>query len=296
MTEKAIDYDSLFSTYEDEIPVPASERDVHLVLSGSGVKLFVFVLAVYVLHLLGHRFVKVTGTSGGALVAAKLASVYDPMASRYDRALALRSVVKTAMSINIPDLLDPQWLFWRVATKLSGAIKGRLILKRLRAELPATFSELKMPCEIVAFQVNAVDPRTRIITDGDLPLAVRASMSIPLLFTPVTYGDMLLVDGGWQMNLALPDGGNDVIGLTFATGRDHSLVDIDNNIALGFKLIDGAIDEGMRRAIEQAPHADVIELSTSIGGLDFFVSDDEKLQGMMDGATSVLNWAKSEVP
>lgn len=274
----------------DGLDVGRDVADRHLVLSGSGLKLFVFLLAVYVLHLLGYRFTRVTGTSGGAIVAAALAAYYDPDSSRRDRTAAIHKTLLMAMKFDIPALLDPTWFLWRMAFGLSGLIRGRRILKALRAELPATFAELRMPCEIVVFQVNLADPRTRVLTTGDLPLAVRASMSIPYVFDPVKRDGMLLVDGGWQMNLALPDGGRDVIGLTFGTGGDETVVDVPNNLAMGFKLLDGAIDEGMRRAIEDAPDAELVVLDTELAGLNFFMTDDDKIQGLRDGADSVVRW------
>jgi NTE family protein len=286
-----IEFDRLFESYE-KLDKGRDHHDVHLVLSGSGMKMFVFLLAIYVLHLIGYRFIKVTGTSGGAIVAAALATHYDPDDDRHERGRALRKVTRMAMGFDIPQLLDPQWFFWRIAAKLSGIIKGRKILKQLKKELPRTFEELKMPCEIVTFQVNMVDPRTRILTSGNLPTAVRASMSIPFVFSPVRRGNMLLVDGGWQMNLALPAGGEGVLGMSFGVGDDETPEEVPNNIALGFKLLDGAMDEGMRRAVEHASQAELITLDSALGGLNFFMTNEDKVQGLHDGAESVVRWSE----
>ena len=289
--KKPIDLDALFEFYE-KYNVDADSKDIHLVLSGSGMKMFVFLLAIYVLHMLGYRFTKVTGTSGGAIVAAGLATYYDPDSDREARGRAVRKTVRMALKFDVPALLDPTWFFWRIATKLVGLIKGRKILKTLRRELPANFDALLMPCEIAVFQVNMVDPRTRLLTSGDLPAAVRASMSIPYVFSPVRRGNMLLVDGGWQMNLALPEGGKGVLGMSFGMGDDETPQNVPNNIALGFKLLDGAMDEGMRRAVEHAPQAELVTLDTDLDGLNFFMTDDDKVQGLRDGADSVVRWSE----
>jgi len=284
----------LLEKFED-LDVDKDLYDVHIVLSGSGLKMFAFLLAIWVLHLCGYRFIRATGTSGGAMVAALLASVYDPSSSRKDRGLAIRSMIMTAMRINIPELLDPRWRFWRLLWSLGGIIKGDRILACLRQELPSTFQALRMPCLITTFQVNQEDPGTKILWTGDLPLAVRASMSIPGIFDPVRYGNRLLVDGGWQMNLAIPADGKDVLALTFGTGDDTSIIEIKNNMQLFIKLLDGAIDEGMRRAIAAAPKAKVISLSApSLSGLDFFMTEDEKVQGMLEGGESVKEWLTDE--
>lgn len=270
------------------------EKEVHLVLSGSGLKLYAFLHAILELHLAGYRFTRVTGTSGGAIVGAAMAMFYDPEAEREEREQALRAMIDKALAIDIPRHLDPRWLVWRMLFRASGIIKGQKILKALRRELPESFDDLKMHCEIVTFQVNLNDPRTRVIDHGDLPLAVRASMSIPYVFDPVWYDKALLVDGGWQMNLAIPNGGKDVVALTFGTGSGAGRLDVNNNLELASRLIDGAIDEGMRRAIDSAPDAEVIVLNTSIEPMDFFLSDEDKSRGMDEGAESVRQWLRNK--
>jgi NTE family protein len=56
------------------------------------------------------------------------------------------------------------------------------------------FDQLPIPFRAVATDLNS--GKAVVIEDGNLALAMRASMSIPALFRPVTLGDRLLVDGG----------------------------------------------------------------------------------------------------
>lgn len=60
------------------------------------------------------------------------------------------------------------------------------------------FNNLPIPYACVS--VNAVNGTQKIHRDGKLPLAMRASMAIPGVFTPVQVGDELLVDGGMLNN------------------------------------------------------------------------------------------------
>jgi NTE family protein len=283
-----IDLDALFAEYEKRVNFGGGEKDTHLVVAGSGARLFAYLLAVYVLHLLGYRFTKVTGTSGGAILASIIAALYDPASPRAERGRSLRKAIRIVMSIDVPSLLDPQWRISRIAFGRSGMIKGNKLLRRFKKELPSRFEDLKMPCEIVVFQTNMVDPATRILDSGNLPSAVRASMAIPFVFSPVRRGKMLLVDGGWQMNLAIPDGGKNVVALTFSTGSNFQIEEVQNNMELGFKLIDGAIAEGVRRAVEDAPDAKLFTLSTQLKSLNFFMTEEEKERGLRDGAESVM--------
>lgn len=74
------------------------------------------------------------------------------------------------------------------------------------------FSELPVPFKAVAVDLETGD---RVLLDrGSLPLAMRASMSIPGVFTPVELDGRLLVDGGIVANLPIDvvrDMGADIV-------------------------------------------------------------------------------------
>lgn len=76
-----------------------------------------------------------------------------------------------------------------------GLISGKYVTRVLKKHLKAkTFQDLKMP-----FRVTACDLETRqevIFDEGDLAKAVRASISIPGIFTPLFDKGRFLVDGG----------------------------------------------------------------------------------------------------
>jgi NTE family protein len=59
------------------------------------------------------------------------------------------------------------------------------------------FKDLKIPMAIIATNFKTGEPE--IISDGDLSLAIRASISIPLIFQPIKRERELLVDGGMTM-------------------------------------------------------------------------------------------------
>ncbi|RLA34579.1 MAG: hypothetical protein DRR11_02490 [Gammaproteobacteria bacterium] len=81
----------------------------------------------------------------------------------------------------------------------TGLLQGQqleLLLRRLFADVShvKNFDELSIPFRAVA--TNLATMRPMVFDSGDLPLAVRASMSVPGAFEPVHYEDMVLVDGG----------------------------------------------------------------------------------------------------
>src|SRR4029077_346399 len=62
-----------------------------------------------------------------------------------------------------------------------------------------SFDDLPIPYRCVA--TDLVSGKEVVFSDGSLPQAMRASMSIPGVFKPVRNGDQVLVDGGLVSNL-----------------------------------------------------------------------------------------------
>ena len=81
----------------------------------------------------------------------------------------------------------------RLTETLDKLITGRL----LQAEYD--FDKLPIPFRAVA--TNLIDGKAYIFRKGSMTEALRASMSIPLLFTPLEKDGMLLADGGLVDNL-----------------------------------------------------------------------------------------------
>jgi NTE family protein len=86
----------------------------------------------------------------------------------------------------------------------SGLIAGHNVEARLaRLLVPALavrdFDRLAVPFRAVATDLETGEPV--ILRDGDLVMAVRASLSVPAVFAPVELDGRLLVDGGVGRNL-----------------------------------------------------------------------------------------------
>ncbi|MDJ0938236.1 MAG: patatin-like phospholipase family protein [Woeseiaceae bacterium] len=85
-----------------------------------------------------------------------------------------------------------------------GVIQGHklgLLLRELTLHVSDVrdFDELPIPFRAVASDI--VSGEAFVMGEGDLADAIRASMSVPAAFAPVTIGDRLLVDGGLVGNL-----------------------------------------------------------------------------------------------
>jgi NTE family protein len=87
-----------------------------------------------------------------------------------------------------------------------GLVQGQMLTETLRRlTLPvARITDFdQLPTRFRAVATNLEDGGKRIIGDGDLTSAMRASMSVPGLFAPVEYRGELLVDGGLADNLPI---------------------------------------------------------------------------------------------
>lgn len=84
-----------------------------------------------------------------------------------------------------------------------GLLKGDSIVNMLDRMMGLQdslhFDDLPIPFRCVAVDVN--DFEEVVLESGNLPLSMRASMAIPLAFTPVVIDGRTLVDGGLMNNL-----------------------------------------------------------------------------------------------
>ena len=88
-----------------------------------------------------------------------------------------------------------------ISLSQSGLLKGSRIYDLMANTLgpTRTFADLHLPFAAVAVDVNT--GREVILRDGLLVDAIRATISVPGVFVPVTLGPYRLVDGGVLNNV-----------------------------------------------------------------------------------------------
>ncbi len=120
----------------------------------------------------------VAGTSMGAIIGAF-----------YAHSLSASELERIALSI------DNKKMFRLMDPSLNmGFIGGKKVMRFLKDNLgDVSFKDLKIPLTIVATDLRSGDPV--YFEDGDLVSAIRASISIPLVFSPYKHEDLLLIDG-----------------------------------------------------------------------------------------------------
>jgi NTE family protein len=156
-------------------------KRVGLALGGGGARGLCMIEFCKALDELGVKPNIISGTSIGAIIGAFYAAGFS--GREMEKRLSDLSLLK------IPHLVDFK-LF--SATAL---IKGRRISAFFRSTLGCdSFADLSIPLII-----SATDywNRSQVVFDqGPLIPAIRASMSLPVIFEPVEYKNTLLIDGG----------------------------------------------------------------------------------------------------
>ncbi|HSW58302.1 MAG TPA: patatin-like phospholipase family protein [Dehalococcoidales bacterium] len=160
--------------------MPASGLKVGLALGGGSARGLAHIGVLEVLEREGIPIDLIAGTSAGALVGALYARNKDA-AQIKKQAMALDWVAFTSLV----DLTLPK----------NGFVSGKRVtslLKRFMGE--ADFKDLAIPLSCTATDIISGDEV--IMNSGSVLEAVRASISIPVIFAVAKYQNRFLVDGG----------------------------------------------------------------------------------------------------
>ena len=194
-----------FSVYSQE-----QRKKVGVVLSGGGAKGVAHIKALKVIEEAGIPIDYIVGTSMGSIVGGLYAIGYTPeqldsMVRKQDWTFLLSDRIKrSAMSlterersakyiVSLPFTKNPK------AAMSGGIIKGQN-LANLFSDLTMGYHDSinfnKLPIPFACVSANVVNGDQIVFHDGVLSTAMRASMAIPGVFTPVRKDSMILVDGG----------------------------------------------------------------------------------------------------
>jgi NTE family protein len=159
----------------------ARKKKVGLALSGGAARGFAHIGVLEVLQQAGIPIDMIAGTSAGAIVGAIFAA-------RLDCNIVKEYGLETDWKKMAP-LVDPSF-------RISGLLKGRKIKNQLAKFLGGDidFKDLKIPFACVATDIDTGEEV--VINSGSVAEALRASISIPGVFTVVRHGERYLVDGG----------------------------------------------------------------------------------------------------
>jgi NTE family protein len=152
---------------------------VALALGSGGARGYAHIGAIQVLVERGYEVVSVAGTSMGALVGGLHAAGRLEDYTEWVTALSQRDVLR---------LLDP-------SIKAPGAIRADKILSRVSELLGGVRIE-DLPVSYTAVATDLLARKEVWFQEGPLDVAIRASIALPSIITPVMLNGRLLADGG----------------------------------------------------------------------------------------------------
>jgi NTE family protein len=159
-----------------------SGHKIGVALSGGGARGIAHLGVVKALRELGYEIEAYSGVSSGAIAAAFLAGGLSP-----------DEVLHKFLNISLYPLLRP-------AIGAIGLLNSSQLEKLFQRQLPVnTFEELQVP--LIIGTTDIVQGRRVYFSKGDIIKPLAATSAVPIVYHPVEYQGMQLVDGGLLNNL-----------------------------------------------------------------------------------------------
>ncbi len=240
-----------------------SYREVSLVLSGGGARGFGHIGVIEVLIERGFHIHSIAGTSMGALIGGLYA-----MGKLED----FKTWVTHMGKLQALDLID-------LSIRRRGLLKGNRVFRKMKALFPTVnIEDLEIGFSAIATQLYA--KKSVCINKGDIYDAIRASVAIPTIFSPVEIDGDVYVDGGVLNNIPIEYARRkkkdllivvDVNAFIEYEGAKNSAVDLGSSINVLSHSLSLLIEANARNSLTAFPPDILIQLSRESCSMhDFF--------------------------
>lgn len=155
------------------------KKNVALVLGSGGARGVAHIGVINEIVKQGYNITSISGTSMGALVGGMYAT---------GNLKTFEDWMCSLGKLDVFNLVD-------FTVSMNGLIKGNKILKEMKGMVPDRDIE-SLPIPFVAVATDIINGKEVVLNKGSLYDAIRASISIPTVFTPFNYNGLKLVDGG----------------------------------------------------------------------------------------------------
>lgn len=182
------------------------DKTVSLVLGSGGARGLAHIGVIHWLEENGFKIESISGSSVGALVGGIYA------AGKLDE---FEHWVRAITKVDLVALLDLSW-------SKSGLVKGEKIINTL-TELVGDVAIEDLNVKYTAVAADILNEKEVWMNSGRLFDAIRASISLPLFFTPFRYKDIDLIDGGVLNPVPIAPTFSDSTDLTIAVNLGGSL-------------------------------------------------------------------------
>ena len=212
-----------------------SRPKIGLVLSGGGAKGFAHIGVLKVLEELGMPIDYISGTSMGSIIGAFYAMGYSAneieklVLSQNWEELLTDNISRKYIHVKDKQALDRYVISFPIKPKgiqiPAGIVIGQNILNlfdRQTIEFHDKNDFRKFPIPFVCIATDLETGDAVVLDKGNISRALRASMAIPTVFTPIEIDGKLLADGGMTNNFPVEEvirmGADIVIGVDVQTG------------------------------------------------------------------------------
>lgn len=176
-----------------------NKKTISLVLGSGGARGLAHIGVIHWLEENNFKIQSISGCSIGALVGGIYA------AGKLDD---FENWVRAITKVDIATLLDLSW-------KKSGLVKGDKIINTL-TNLVGDIVIEDLPIKYTAVAADILNEKELWMNSGRLFDAIRASISLPLFFTPFRYNNIELIDGGVLNPVPIAPTFSDATDLTIA--------------------------------------------------------------------------------
>ena len=250
---------------QDRAIIQPPRPKVGVVLGGGGAKGAAHIGALKYIEEMGIPIDYVAGTSMGSIIGGLYAMGYTPdeltvlianmdwsqyIGNRIDRPMMSDEAKRrsSTLMVNVPFSLES--LFDKNSnsnfiSQLPSAYVNNSSLVNLFNDLCVGYQEEmdfnNMPIPFACVATDLITGNEVVLRSGSVPTAMRASMAIPGVFSPVQMGDKLLVDGGLVNNFPADVlrtmGADIIIGIEITSTKDVTADDLKSLPQLFGRLV-----------------------------------------------------------
>lgn len=156
-----------------------TNKNIALVLSSGGARGLAEIGVIKALENNGFKITSISGSSIGAMIGGLYAMGKLDNYSQWVKTLDRKAI----------------WGLMDISIKNQGLLKGERVLEKMKDFIPdMNIEDMNIPFTAIATDI--LNEKSIVFEKGSYYEAIRASIAIPAVFTPVMYKNTILVDGG----------------------------------------------------------------------------------------------------
>lgn len=258
-------------------------KEARVVFSGCGTVFATYAGVYRAIESEGILITDLCGTSGGAIMCGMIASGRNSV-----------EIEDIIYHLNLKSFEDYSWNpLYRM-----GLIAGDKIYSFLKKVLPGTLGDTEIPLTVITTDIETkecIALSSKFTPDVLVADAIRASMSIPLMFKYFEIQGRKLVDGGTTNNFNV-DGlnkGENVLGVRVKGSHNPKVrPNLSNPGQYIGQVIDCMMEANEREHIEDATYAKILNIQTEYNHLSFDHTKDDMQKMFRLGFTKGYEWLR----